>query len=119
MSLANYMRVRYTAADAEFPIEIVRVIRPQIINAMIAAKHHFSQRHTDDYKAKGGNQFAKNWCQEVRRIDKSSRYAQALRQVREQLSLGAGPVDAGNVYCTNGKGLNCKIATKELNRAST
>lgn len=108
MALTNYMRIRYAVTDAEFPIEIVRVMRPQIVNAMIAAKHHFRQRHTDDYRAKGGNRFAKNWCAEVRRIDKSSSYAQALKQVREQLSLGTGPGDASNVSCTHGKGYNCK-----------
>lgn len=60
-----------------YPENIMRVIGPQIRNATRALMHHYRNRH------KYGNQPAKNWLAEVRRIDAASGCSIALQQINE------------------------------------
>lgn len=58
------------------PSEVVRVMWPQILRTRLTAAHHFRNRHVN------GNAPARNWCAEVRRIDRASGYSDAVRQAR-------------------------------------
>lgn len=60
----------------QYPENVVRIMRPQIMQAMRAALHHFKLRH--DGRGKGP---ARNWIAAVRKLDQASGYSEALAQI--------------------------------------
>jgi len=61
----------------QYPENIVRIMKPQIVNLRSAVAHHFKHRHDGR-----GNQAVRNWIAELRRVDRSSGYSEALSQLQ-------------------------------------
>jgi hypothetical protein len=79
------LRIRkQTETRFQFPENVVRIVRPTIYTAMHAVKHHFANRHNAIDGALY-RQAARNWANEVRRIDANSAYSTALAQTLGKL----------------------------------
>lgn len=72
---------RETETRFQYPANIVRLMRQQIERAMVAMRSHYSQRHQSPID----RQAARNWADEVRRIDYGSGYSTALAQTLGKL----------------------------------
>ena len=69
------MRVRQETRDFLYPREVVSTMKPQIIGALLALKHHFRNRRLY------GTAPARSWAKELKRIDANSGYSTALQQI--------------------------------------
>ena len=78
------MRIRIPTTPSRRPENVVRIVRPQVARAMATLQHHYTRRHdvSAPYRAQ-----ARNWAQEVKRIDASSGYSSCLAATRTRAGV--------------------------------
>lgn len=75
--MMSYMRVRYAPTYFAYPENVVRIMRPQILNLWLAVKSHYALRNNGpEYR-----RAVKNWICELKRVDAGAGYAAALAAV--------------------------------------
>lgn len=62
----------------QYPENIVRVMKPQIVNLRAVVNHHYKHRHDGR-----GNQAVRNWIEALRKTDGSSGYSECLAQLNK------------------------------------
>lgn len=78
-NMTTILRIRQKTGLSYYPGETVRMMRPQIAQAMHTVKHHFANRH-DLIDGALYRKAARYWAEEVKRLDAGSGYSTALAQ---------------------------------------
>lgn len=61
-----------------YPHEVIKTMRPQVINTKDAIRAHFKRRHTN------GNKAVRNWIGALRDLYNGSAYMRALAMVEKE-----------------------------------
>ena len=81
--MMSYMRIRYAPTNTAYPENVVRVMRPQLLNLWLAVKSHYARRNNGpEYR-----RAVRNWISELKRIDAGAGYAAALAAVNTKLGV--------------------------------